>query len=147
MKHPQPGDTAKAKLYWYWSVKSEAFLASTWKFSNDPEFVLISESAAQFTVPEAFKYTPIATAELQATRDKVVAEFTAKLRDIDTALANLQAITWEAPATPVVEPLVNEDFQRGYAAAEVFEPRNSGYSAEWLAGYDDCSADTPEAPQ
>lgn len=97
MKHPQPGDTANAKLYWYWSVKSEAFLASTWKFSNDPEFVLISESAAQFTVPKAFKYTPIATAELQATREKVVAEFTAKLRDIDTALANLQAITWEAP--------------------------------------------------
>lgn len=97
MKHPQAGDTANAKLYWYWAVKSETFLASTWKFSNDPEFVLISESAAQFTVPEAFKYTPIATAELQATREKVVAEFTAKLRDIDTALANLQAITWEAP--------------------------------------------------
>lgn len=97
MKHPQPGQVGTTKLYWYWLSEPESIYATTWAHDNDPKWTLLGTSVAEFTVPAGFKFVEAATANLQKSREEVVAEFTAKLRDIDTALANLQAITWEAP--------------------------------------------------
>ena len=97
MKHPQPGQVGTTKLYWYWLSEPESIYAATWAIDNDPKWTLLGTSVAEFTVPAGFKFVEAATANLQKSREEVVAEFTAKLRAIDTALANLQAITWEAP--------------------------------------------------
>ncbi len=147
MKHPQPGQVGTTKLYWYWLSATESIHATTWAIDNDPKWTLLGTSVAEFTVPAGFKFVEVATANLQKSREEVVAEFTAKLRDIDTALANLQAITWEEPQPPVVEPLANEDFQRGYEAAQGGFPHDAGESVNWLEGYDAFFIDTPEEPQ
>jgi len=97
MKHPQPGQVGTTRLYWYWLSDTESIHAMTWTISNDPKWTALGTSVAEFTVPAGFKFVEAATANLQQSREEVVAEFTAKLRDIDTALANLQAITWEEP--------------------------------------------------
>ncbi len=69
-----------------------------YKDEDTDNVVYIGPVKVAVDVPEDFDPTAQQVAALERLREKVQAEFTAKLNEINTRISNLQALTYEVPA-------------------------------------------------
>lgn len=69
-----------------------------WMLPDKDDLIYIGPQQFEVDLPGDFDPTAKQVAALERLREKVQAEFTAKLNEINTRISNLQALTYEVPA-------------------------------------------------